>query len=267
MKKSTLFALVLLIIGVGCCAVACGMGVGSSMQNDLHVPRFLQYNETATDKGLDNHMQIERLVLDIDGAECTVNTDCNESSLTGGDSVTWTLENGTLTVKQELPSGWWWKSKAAPVTLNIQDTAISYLDIDVDAGTVSMDDLIVMQALTCTVDAGAAYLDNVDTNRMELDVDAGEIVHSGTTRGPIDLDCDAGSIELTLNDSSIGQVTGKVDLGSVDVSVDGKTAISRDGLSDTVNAKLPGTQGHDVLTFDCDAGSIEVKLTTEDISE
>ena len=266
MKKSTLAALVLLIIGVGCCAVACGMGVGSSIQNDLHAPRFLQYNETATDKGLDARAEIERLVLDIDGAECVVQTG-SENKLTAGTDTDWKLENGTLTVKQELPHGWWWKSKAAPVTLTLRKGTLSTLDIDVDAGTVSMDDLIVMQALTCTVDAGAAYLDNVDTNRMELDVDAGEIVYSGAASGPIDLDCDAGSIELTLNDSSIGQVTGKVDLGSVDVSVDGKTAISRDGLSDTVNAKLPGTQGNDVLTFDCDAGEINVKLTTGDGSE
>lgn len=267
MKKSTIVVLFLLIAGVACCIAAACMGIGDITTEDGSImPRFIQYQEEAVDKAIDNHMQIEHLVLDIDAAECTVQTGSDECSLTGGSDVTWELEGDTLTISQKQKSGWWWKSKPAPITLNIQDVAIAYLDIDVDAGAVAITDLTVTQTVKCNVDAGAAELKNVDTNRLELDVDAGGITYSGRTLGPVKLECDAGGIELDLqNGSTIGQVTGTIDAGEINVLVNGKQMLKRDGFAETISAQLPGAIGVNVLTFDCDAGSISVELTAKEI--
>ena len=101
------------------------------------------------------------------------------------------------------------------------------------------------------------------TGRLDLDVDAGGITFAGQTLGPVDLECDAGGIELDLEDSSIGHVSGDVDAGEISVLVNGQEALKHNGFGDTVSADLPGAAGTDMLTFDCDAGSISVKLTTK----
>ena len=94
-------------------------------------------------------------------------------------------------------------------------------------------------------------------------MDAGGIAFAGQTLGPVELECDAGGIELELVNSSIGHVTGDVDAGEIDVQVNGRQALKHNGFGETVSADLPGATGTDNLTFDCDAGSISVKLTTK----
>ena len=54
-----------------------------------------------------------------------------------------------------------------------------------------------------------------------------------------------------------------VDAGEISVLVNGQEALKHNGFGDTVSADLPGAAGTDMLTFDCDAGSISVKLTTK----
>lgn len=262
MKKSTILVLVLLTAGIACCAVAVGMGVGEyASDGTFTAPRFLKYQETAVDKGLDPHAEIDRLVLDIDAAECIVQTG-SENSLTAGSDTTWRLEGETLTIEQEQRSGWWWKSKSAPITLTIREDGLSYLDVDVDAASVTIRDVTATQGVTCSVDAGAVDMRNVFAGTLELDVDAGAIDYSGKVVGSANLECDAGSIAMTLQDgSTIGQVSGDINMGSIDVRVNGKEALNGDGtLSRTVSAQLPGAIGDDLLTFDCDVGSIEVDL-------
>lgn len=261
MKKSTIFVLVLLIAGVACCGIAFGMGVGElTLNGDFVAPRFLQYWETAVDKDLTPHAEIDRLILDIDAAECVVQTG-SENRLTAGSDTTWRLEGETLTIKQEQRSGWWWKSKSAPITLTIREDGLSYLDLDVDAASVTIRDVTATQGIACNVDAGAVDMKNVFAGTLELDVDAGAIDYSGKVVGSANLECDAGSIAITLQDgSTIGQISGDIDMGSIEARVNGKEALNADGLSRTVSAQLPGAIGNDLLTFDCDVGSIEIDL-------
>lgn len=267
MKKATIIACTLLAAGAVCCFAAVGMGaVNGSWKEGMSSLRAVRYQEKAADKALNEHMEISHLILDIDNAECVINADSDSCSLTGGKDVTWKLEGDTLTIQQKQRGGWWWRSRSAPITLNIQDVAIAYLDMDIDAGTVDISDLTVTQAVTCNVDAGAANLDNVNTNRLELDVDAGEITYSGRTLGPVKLECDAGAIDLDLQaGSSIGQVAGDIDAGEIEVKVNGTQVIKRDGLGgNTFSAQLPGAVGNELLTFDCDVGSISVDLTAKE---
>ena len=57
-------------------------------------------------------------------------------------------------------------------------------------------------------------------------------------------------------------VSGEVDMGSIEVRVNGEEALTGDGLSRTMSAQVPGATGDDLLTFDCDVGSIEVDVNT-----
>lgn len=267
MKKSTILVLVLLAAGIACCAVAVGMGVGELTLGGVSVaPRFLKYQETAVDKGLDAHAEIDRLVLDIDAAECIVQTG-SENSLTAGSDTAWRLEGETLTIEQNQRSGWWWKSKSAPITLTIREDGLSYLDVDVDAASVTIRDVTATRGITCNVDAGAVDMRNVFAGTLELDVDAGAIDYSGKVVGAANLECDAGAIAMTLQDgSTIGQVSGEVDMGSIEVRVNGEEALTGDGLSRTMSAQVPGATGDDLLTFDCDVGSIEVDVNTDQVT-
>ncbi|MDO4174268.1 MAG: DUF4097 family beta strand repeat-containing protein [Eubacteriales bacterium] len=265
MKKTTILVIVLLVAGVGCCAAAFGMGLNEISVGDFSfTPRFLKYQEEAVDKGLAVSTKIGRLEMDIDNAECVIRTG-DAYQLTAGSGVTWKQEGTTLTIEQEQPGGWWWRSKPAPITLTVpEDTALSYLDVDVDAGTVSVSDLEASHGVACNVDAGYIELDHVDTGSMEMDVDAGAISYVGILRGPAQLECDAGSIDLTLRQgSTAGSVNGSVDAGSVSVYVNGQEVLQNDGFSETVSADLPGAIGNDRIALDCDVGSISVTLTTK----
>lgn len=263
MKKATIIAVTLFAAGAVCCFAAVGMGAGNgSLKNSLSSLRSVQYQEKAEDKALEQNMEIEHLVLDIDSAECIVKTGTT-NSLTGGKDVQWERQGDTLKISQKQRNGWWWRSKPANITLTLQDTSLADLDIELDAGTVTVSDLTATDFVRCNVDAGGAEFQNICTGRLELDVDAGGIAFAGQTLGPVELECDAGGIELELVNSSIGHVTGDVDAGEIDVQVNGRQALKHNGFGETVSADLPGATGTDILTFDCDAGSISVKLTTK----
>lgn len=263
MKKATIIALTLFAAGAVCCFAAVGMGAKDfSWKDGVSSLRSVQYQEKAEDKALDQNMNIEHLVLDIDSAECVVKTGTT-NSLTGGEDVKWERQGDTLKISQKQRNGWWWRTKPARITLTLQETSLADLEIELDAGSITVNDVTATDFVRCNVDAGSAEFENVHTGRLDLDVDAGGITFAGQTLGPVDLECDAGGIELDLEDSSIGHVSGDVDAGEISVLVNGQEALKHNGFGDTVSADLPGAAGTDMLTFDCDAGSISVKLTTK----
>ena len=263
MKKATIIALTLFAAGAVCCFAAVGMGAKDfSWKDGVSSLRSVQYQEKAEDKALDQNMNIEHLVLDIDSAECVVKTGTT-NSLTGGKDVKWERQGDTLKISQKQRNGWWWRTKPARITLTLQETSLADLEIELDAGSITVNDVTATDFVRCNVDAGSAEFENVHTGRLDLDVDAGGITFAGQTLGPVDLECDAGGIKLDLEDSSIGHVTGDVDAGEISVLVNGKQALKHNGFGDTISADLPGATGTDILTFDCDAGSISVNMRTK----
>lgn len=268
MKKSTWLVLVLLVAGVVCCAVAFGMGVGELTLDGVSVaPQIFTRQDKAVDKGMEEHAQVDQLELDIDDAECTVVIG-DQTSLTGGDGVTWEMEGNRLKVKQEQRGGWWWKSDPAPITL-VLSGPLSRVDIDVDAGSVLVSKMSILQDLTCDVDAGSVTLKDVTVGRrLEADVDVGSVDYAGHLYGAAKLDCDAGSIRLQLLEgSSIGNVTGNVDAGEFKVYVDADQVINRGGFAETISADIPGIDSNGIATFDCDAGRITIQIETDGSQE
>lgn len=260
MKKSTIFAIILLVLGITCCAVAVMLGVNKeSTQSDL---RFANYRETAEDKNLTANA-VTSLELDIDAAECTIQVG-DDWKLTGGKYVRWKQEGGTLVIEETRRSGWWFRSHPAQITLTIpQGTAaqMNQLDIDVDAGAVYANDLTA-RITELDVDAGEIIMKNFRTDRLTADVDAGTIELEGILMEHSEVSCDVGSIELTLLDgSAIGSIRGSVDVGSIDVtSASGTLYGSNDGFSDDMVLPLPDATGSAVLDVDCNVGSVEIHV-------
>lgn len=262
MKKSTWLVLVLLVAGVVCCAVAFGMGVGELTLDGVSVaPQIFTRQEKAVDKELID--VFDRLELDIDDANCTI-VEGDRVSLSGGDDVTWEMEGNLLKVKQEQRGGWWWKPDPAPITLTVPGP-LSKMDIDVDAGSVLVSKMTVTQDVTCDVDAGNITLKDVTVGRrLEADVDVGSVDYNGHLYGEAKLDCDAGSIHLGLTPgSTIGKVIGNVDAGEFKVYVDGEKVIDRGGFAETISTDIPGIEGYELVTFDCDAGRISIEIETD----
>lgn len=238
MKTITKVTFGLLIVGIACCAGAIGMGVSFS---DTHNLRAVQYRENAHNQNIQIASDIKHLELDIDAVNCTVREGENWG-LTAGKYTEWEVYGDTLAIQSDLEDGWWYKSKPADITLTIpKGLSLDGVEIDLDAGTVDM--------------AG------IQANSLNANVDAGVLIFTGTVYGPVSLDCDAGSMELHLQKgSTIGRVQGSADIGEVEVLANGQDCINSSGLSEDFSTYIPNAVGADLLTADCDAGSISIDL-------
>ncbi len=259
MTRSTKAALVLLAAGAVCCGVAVGMGAAWSGNGNSVL--FGRQEQTA-DKQLvcDG---VSELVLDIDTAEVIV-TAGDSWSLTAGESTSWDVSGGTLTIEQDSETRWWWGRSIAAVELTMPADAVSSIEVTVDAGSVTMRGITAAQSLWCEVDAGEIVMRDMTAGQLDADCDVGQIEFSGVVYGPVTLSCDVGSIEAELQaGSTVGYVDGAADLGSIEVNVNGESVVAPAGMKATVTTALPSAAGDDLLTIDCDVGSIVVNLLTQ----
>lgn len=270
MKKSTIFALILLVAGLVCCVAAVGMGVGSILLEEAGSWPTVWHEEQAEDKQL-QVTTVERLEIDLDSAELTVQQG-KTWSLSGGRSTTWRTEGDTLIIEQEDQRNQWRRGSPAPVTLTVPaGDPLHSLDIEVDAGSAEISDIVTISTLTCSVDAGSVTMRNMNTQQLKAEVDVGVIDISacvggvGVTGAPVQLNCDVGELVLHLTEGScIGQVSGDVDIGTVDISVDGQQALTHDtGVSRALSGAISGTTGDGLMTIDCDIGNIDISIDTE----
>ncbi len=277
MKKSTIAALVLLAAGLVCCLAAAGMGVRTVFLGERSSLHMFRYQEKAENIELPENvytMSANRLVLDIDTAELTIQ-DGDKWSLSGGKDVTCEMEGDTLTIKQKNRSSWWYKPNPAPIVLTIPtDKPFYTVDVDVDAGRVEISDISATGYIKCDVDAGYIRAEDIWTPQIEASVDAGiiEILGGVDGRGaqgtPVKLDCNAGQILLNLYEgSTIGHVSGEVDMGDVKIAVNGENCLTDSGISREFACDIPGVSGTDLMTIDCDIGSIEVYIEASAASD
>lgn len=263
MKRTTKAAVTLLIAGVACCAVWAGL----TIQNggfDWNRVRALRYQETSEDKNL-VYSGAGPLELDIDAAELTIK-EGDSWSLTAGRSTSWGVSGDTLSIWQSSGDGWWWKSDPAPITLTVpKGSVIASMDIDVDAGSVTVQGITAAQGITCDVDAGSVQMNDMSAGRLKADCDAGEIVFSGQVTGPVELNCDVGRIDAALQEgSTVGRISGNVDAGDLDIRVNGTPCVTgENSFSSTISADIPGALGGELLTIDCNVGSVSIDIVTK----
>lgn len=289
MKKGTIIALTLLAAGAVCCLAAVGVGLKNgafrgglsslhqTVNNQTVAPttdntvkpatgsaadNTSQTTNSATDstaaQTLDQNATISRVELDIDNAEFIVKKG-ETNSLAGADNVRYQQRGDTLQISQEHRS---WDNPPQ-ITLTLKDATLTDLDIELDAGWLTVSDITVTRSMECSVDVGNAQFQNVSAQRLDLDVDTGKIEFAGKTLGPVQLECDSGKIDMNLTDSTVGRVTGEMDGGRLDVQVNGQQAFENHGRINRISQDLSGATGSDTLNVDCDAGNISVKLTTK----
>lgn len=261
MKKSTKIALALLTGGVACCITAGILGAGNIISNGgFHTTTGQEVSE---DKNLVSDSSVQRLKLDIDAAEVIIQegTDWN---LTAGKSTKWNISGGTLVIEQGNRFNWLTTTSAAPIVLTVPSGSLQGIDIELDAGKIEMSDLAVEKYVTCSIDAGAVSMERMTVNgALEVECDAGQIDFSGAVCGAVHADCDMGQINLQLLEgSTVGRVSGDVDMGTLNLSVNGKSYLTGGTLSDSVYVNLPGAVGSDLLTVNCDMGTINVNVIT-----
>lgn len=266
MKTTTKVALGVLAAGVVCCVVAVGLGAKMDGINDSNF-RFLQYKEITSDKQLIQNVDISSISLDIDTAQCTVRTG-DTWSLSAGNSTTWGVSGNKLVVEQHNKSGWWFRSRPGDITLTVPEgTQLTELTADIDAGSAKIYN-IQAQRMSYDVDAGSLQAENIHTAELRASCDAGNIDISGIVAGDAELDCDVGNIDLSLLDgSTIGRVSGDVDLGNVSVRANGETISDRkSGISQQISCAVPNAPGNNLLTINCDVGNVDVQLRFSNVN-
>lgn len=265
MKKSSIFALILLVGGIACCIAGVAMGATSGQGISL---RVFQYQEQAQECGLEVNQDINKLVIDLDAADLTVQVG-DSWQLFGGRSLTWNVERQTVTIEQENEPGWWYRSHPAPITLIVpRDCLLSTLDVEIGAGTAEISQ-ITADSIECSVNAGSLNMRDIDTNRLDADVDTGSMDLFGCVRGmdanetAVNLECDAGQIVLQLTEGSgIGHVSGKVNMGQIEIYADDEAVLNEAGLARMFGCDIPHATGTSPMNIDCDMGSIYVSIAT-----
>lgn len=153
------------------------------------------------------------------------------------------LKDGTLYVtyntKKKVSHSF--KNQTYSITITIpKDFEIGELDVDVDAGEVTLDGLFA-GSVSIHADAGSIGIANCSWKDTSITADVGSVEMETSSFEKISVKADCGSIDL--NDVTFRDADLKADLGSIEVS----------GTFDKIEAK-------------CSLGSIEVN-TTKDLSE
>lgn len=143
------------------------------------------------------------------------------------------------------------KKSYVRITLNHKQK-INELNLDVDAGSVHMDSMI-LDTLNLSCDAGDIDVKDIQCNNGKFDVDAGSILISGVLKNYVEIDCDAGSVEVNMQkpkdsfgyriESNVGDVT----LGNQSFS------------GAVVNNDVPVGTSY-LFDIQCDAGSVEINF-------
>lgn len=274
MKKSTKAALVLLVGGIGCCVAAGVMGVGNiiSASKDFNIAGVTIHSDIAKpqqskDQMLPNDLQVQQLDLDIASGEVTIQQGENWN-LTADKSVTWTMEGTTLNIEQDEDWVWDHVTKPAPIVLTVPKDSLFMMECELEAGSITMDGLTISNSLACDVDVGTVTMKNMTVRGiMELNCEAGSIDFSGDVQGTVNADCDIGKIKIDFApNSTIGLVRGNVDLGTCELFVDGKSYFNKKGWMNSDLLQIPNVTGKDLLSIDCDTGTVIVSFHTEHTS-
>ncbi len=136
-----------------------------------------------------------------------------------------------------------------------QDLQTKSLDIDVDAGNFSCQQLEIQGRCQLDVDAGSVMIENGQIQGgLQVDVDAGMVSYAGSLEGDWKVDVDAGSVELTLA-GVLEDYDYQIEYDLGNVYLDGR---EYSGMSDEISLD------HDApyrAQIQCDVGQVDVSFT------
>ncbi len=173
------------------------------------------------------------------------------------------LKDGTLHIKNELKEArlFFRKHKGFPVGMNTPRVLIELpanlklesLTISMNAGSLHSEDLsVVTDRLAVELNAGDIRLSGMTSSKTRLDCNAGNVSVKGTFHGKSLLDCNAGNINFETTGSVRDySLTEDINMGSVTVNGEKHKAFADDYTS--------GEKANDILA-DVNCGKIEIKI-------
>lgn len=262
MKKSRIAVLILLVIGTGLCITAVWMGSSGIGVFSNRLRGLTGHSKTTTEL-LQQTGDIYQVEMDIESASCTIQYGSKWELQYTGDHVTWSNSGGKFELEQQ--TGTFFHTDDNTIVLTVPENAvIAGMDLELDAGKITISNFGVAGTISCRVNAGSIDMNQVTVSDLKLDTDVGSIDFDGIITNSATADCDVGSINLTLKPgSTIGYINGTVDAGTVSVAVNGYERLSGKDASpqfsmDIDEMKNQGNYG--VMTINCDVGTVHVDV-------
>lgn len=128
--------------------------------------------------------------------------------------------------------------------INIERLKSRILDLDMGAGKLSIDDIIVNKEANIDTGAGEVIINNAFINKLDLDLGTGKTEFNGIIVGSADIDTGVGNFVMNLNDR-IDNYNFKLNKGIGNISVNGDQIKSDSKVSNgNVNIEIDGGVGN-----------------------
>lgn len=166
------------------------------------------------------------------------------------------INSGGVEVELYLPKSMEWKEIDIEVNAGEIEAAEIGLkteraELNVDAGTLKLDGLIVTEHLAAEVGAGEVQLSNLDANTLDLECGMGEMNIDGKASGDIVADCGMGELNLTIEDQ-MESFNYRISCGMGDVKMGNKSYTSF-GKKNALD-----NQADKTMKLDCGMGEINI---------
>ena len=287
MKRGTkiglIIVLILALVGGGLCITAFALGVNfkeitemaekgdfsfgpwGSVSENLIVEVPLQGSEENLSEGTlasgDKYTvadEMGSLVIDLDFGDLTVkSSESDEIYLECGDDEKYFELNvsvNTVHIKNKNKHSWINVTMPKATLYLPESLGFDSVEMDIDAGSCTIEADIFANLLTVDVDAGTADIESMNVSWAEFDCDAGKIEFNGTVVNGGEADVDAGAVIIHLPDVDVTDYNYEIEVSAGAVDIDDR---SFSGLDEEQYIQNHARAG---WTLTCDAGKIEMNL-------
>ena len=137
-------------------------------------------------------------------------------------------------------------------SVNISDIKTSYLELDLGAGKILMNNVKVLDDTSIDGGAGNIEFNNCEFNNSEIDLGAGKLVFNGTLLGKNKIDSGVGSVNINLL-GKLDDYKIKVDKGIGNTSLNGTTMKENESYGN----------GIDEIDINGGIGEIKIELSEQ----
>lgn len=186
-------------------------------------------------------------------------SETNESSIkvmnwNDSNHVKFYLDHSTLNI--ETPDNWNNKWNIPDIRLYIPSEHFDEIEVDIDAGSIYIQDLSSVNSLDLHISAGEIQVDHFIANEAEFSCDAGTIDASGYCSKEIGIDCSTGSVALDILE--------KQDEYNYDVECGlGSVTIGNLSFSGNVEKESHTKNASKEISVECGLGEVTVHFTEE----
>lgn len=215
--------------------------------------------ELSEDRGLTVEQEIRSLTVEAQSASVVIQFG-DSWHLDAGKSTTWEKDQYSMAIRQVNQTGLF-RRKPGNIILTVPYGEVNEMNLYVGAGRLEMQHMTVPEIITCRVENGAAYLEDVNTKTLTLSVEDGKIVWDGNVYQSATVNCDTGSIDVSLGENSeIGCIAGRAGDGTVTAQVNGKSFLENINLANGFSYTLQWMERTGQLDLECNTGKIFIKL-------